>query len=97
MKAINDLLNTSERRKLFEIILHSDREFTSRELQQALQQQGMGLTITSIQTFLNGLTYRGYLSLTPVKTSKERGRATFYFRRNVNYSLPVNLATVARA
>lgn len=80
---IQDLINTDERKKIFQAMLTLHSDFTSKELQHALLNEGLNIRITTVQNLLRGLCYRGYLIQSNIKLGTTRGRSTLHFKKAV--------------
>lgn len=81
---MTDLINTKERIKIFLAIASREEDFTARDIQAQLKQEGSECRINIIQMLLRALCYRGYLQQYDVKLSPTRGRSTIHFRRLQN-------------
>ena len=90
MKSIDDLINSPQRIKIFQLILLHQDTFTIKDVQIQLIKSGTEITTTTIQNLLRALCYRGYLEQFSVKMTPTRGRSTIHFKKSEMFMLIVS-------
>ena len=78
---LRDLFNSPERIKIFEVVSSFENLFTIKDVVNQLQTKGLNIRITTVQTILKALSYRGYLKQFELKIGNSRGRSTIHYQR----------------
>lgn len=77
---LRDIINSSEKVKMYEIVSSLENTFTTKDVCKLLQKDGVNVRITMVQTILKALTYRGYLKQFDFKIGNTRGRSTIHYQ-----------------